>query len=155
MRFAVGARFQTALVILLFLGSLAALFISGATAFLLPGEELRVRGTASAAAARLAAEGEPLLAEPGLQRPDAPPWVSRKFSAVAEKVLVGQPGAQSGFYLAGDVDQFTGGLYQFDPHHPAWSPTAPRRPRTASWKSTTPRRPRTSRAAPWGPRTAF
>ena len=118
MRFAVGARFQTALVILLFLGSLAALFISGATAFLLPGEEFRVRGMAGAAAARLAVEGESALDESWPQRPDAPLAPSRKLVAVSEKVLTGQPGAQGGFYLAGDVDQFTGGLYQFDPHHP-------------------------------------
>ena len=72
MRFAVGARFQTALVILLFLGSVAALFISGATAFLLPGEEFRVRGTASQAAARMAAEGDLLLEESWPKRPDAP-----------------------------------------------------------------------------------
>jgi len=54
MRFALGARWQTILVILLFLGSLAALFFNSVTAFLLPGEEPRAREEASAAVARLA-----------------------------------------------------------------------------------------------------
>jgi two-component system, NtrC family, sensor histidine kinase HydH len=126
MRFAVGARFQTALVILLFLGSLAALFISGATAFLLPGEEFRVRGTASQAAARMAQESESLLDESWPKRPDAPLPSSRKLSALSEKLLAGQPGMEGGFYLAGDVDQFIGAFLQFDPHHPPPGTPPPR-----------------------------
>ena len=66
MRLAFRARWQAALVILLFLGSLAALAVSSAMAFFLPSEELRVREQVGAAAARLARDGARRWKNPGL-----------------------------------------------------------------------------------------
>jgi two-component system, NtrC family, sensor histidine kinase HydH len=112
MRFAFGARWQTILVILLFLGSLAALFFNSVTAFLLPGEEPRARDEASAAVERLAQDGAPILQE-ALPRgkENSPARLERRLSDVTENVLVERPGLEGGFYLAGDYDAFTGGAF--------------------------------------------
>jgi two-component system, NtrC family, sensor histidine kinase HydH len=123
MRFAVGARWQAALVILLLLGSLAALFFNSVTAFLLPGEEPRARDEASAAVERLAQEGAPMLH-------DAPPRAAdhaqgrlhTRLSDVASRVLGERPGVEGGFYLAGDLDQFTGSAFPTERRPPPRPP---------------------------------
>jgi two-component system, NtrC family, sensor histidine kinase HydH len=123
MRFAVGARWQTALVILLFLGSLAALFFNSVTAFLLPGEEPRARDEASAAVERLAREGEPIIHE-ALPRANENTQgrLQRRLSDIAGSVLVERPGVEGGFYLAGDHDQFTGGAFPTERRPPPRPP---------------------------------
>ncbi len=123
MRFAVPARWQAAAVVLLLLGSLAALFFNSVTAFLLPGEEPRARDEASTAVERLAREGAPLLQE-ALQRAGhmGTNRLERQLSDLTETVLVERPGLEGGFYLAGDFDQFTGGAFPTERRAPPRPP---------------------------------
>ena len=111
MRINIGARWQAAVVIFLFLGSLAALGVSSVMAFVQPGEELHVREQAAAAAARLAEQGAPILAEMKPSSGGPPPVYQDRLRASADSALANQPGAEGGFYLAGDVNQFVGGLH--------------------------------------------
>ncbi len=112
MRFPFGARLRLVLVVLLFLGSLAALCVSSVMAFLLPGEEMHVRDQVGAEAARLAEKGAPILDEPS-------PFPSHEpLKKIIEGVLPNQAGTEGGFYLAGDVDQFVGGGPPMGPHPP-------------------------------------
>jgi two-component system, NtrC family, sensor histidine kinase HydH len=108
MPFKFGARWQAALVVLLFMASLAALCVSSVMAFWLPGEELRVRDQIGAAAGRVAEAGAPVLEESWPAGGDVPPPLQRRLSAVAQAALANQPDAEAGFYLAGDSDFFVG-----------------------------------------------
>jgi two-component system, NtrC family, sensor histidine kinase HydH len=123
MRFAVAARWQAAVVVLLLLGSLAALFFNSVTAFLLPGEEPRARDEASAAAERLAQEGAPILHE-ALPRANENTHerLQKRLSDVAGSVLVERQGVEGGFYLSGDFDQFTGGAFPTERRPPPRPP---------------------------------
>jgi two-component system sensor histidine kinase HydH len=123
MRFAVPVRWQAAAVVLLLLGSLAALFFNSVTAFLLPGEEPRARDEASAAVERLAREGAAVLKD-ALSRAAKTPSnrLERQLSDLTDTVLVDRPGLEGGFYLAGDMDQFTGGAFPTQRHAPSPPP---------------------------------
>ncbi|HVS35841.1 MAG TPA: ATP-binding protein [Gemmataceae bacterium] len=118
MRFKIGARWQAALVVLLFLGSLAALGVSSVMAFVQPGEELHVRDQAAAAAARLAEQGVPLLNDYAPSAGGPPPSFQQRCRTIADQVLSAEPGAEGGFYLADDVNQFVGGGSPGGPHPP-------------------------------------
>ena len=123
MRFAVPVRWQAAVVVLLLLGSLAALFFNSVTAFLLPGEEPLARDEASAAVERLAEDGAPILKESlGRSNKTEPSRLERRLADLTGTVLVERPGLEGGFYLAEDLDQFTGGVF------PTERPPPPRPP---------------------------
>jgi two-component system sensor histidine kinase HydH len=127
MRFAFGARVQAALVIVLFLGSLAALVFNSVTAFVLPGRELAVREEVEAAANQLAEKAAPVLAAFAGFEGNAPSLdLQRGLSQVAEEVLAARPGVEGGFFLAGEPGQFTGTAFPTDPHRPL-HPPPPRR----------------------------
>ncbi len=121
MRFVFGARWQAVLVVLLFLGSLAALCVSSVMAFLLPGEEMHVRDQVGAEAVRLAETGGPVLDEPG-------PSSHEPLRTIIESVLANQAGTEGGFYLAGDVDQFVSSGPPNGPHPSPGDHRPPRRP---------------------------
>jgi len=119
MRFAVGARVQAALVILLFLASLAVLFFNSVTAFLLPGEEPRAREDAAAAAAALATAEGPVVDETlPLRGEVVPPRTERRFEDAGDRVLADRPGGEGGVYLGGELDEFSGGAFPTGHGHP-------------------------------------
>ncbi len=92
-----GPRVQTALVVLLFLGSLAALTVNSVAALLLPQREQTLRDRVRAAAGRLAREAAALA----LTAPED------ELAAAAEAVLADAPETEGGIYLA-DEDLFAG-----------------------------------------------
>ncbi len=131
MRLAFRARWQAALVILLFLGSLAALAVSSAMAFFLPSEELRVREQVGAAAARLARDGAPALEESWPAGPGAPPGLLQRLRTLAETDLSKASATEGGYYLGGDLNQFTDGGPPGGPRPP---PPGDHRPPPPPWE---------------------
>ncbi len=135
MRFAFGARWQAVLVVLLFLASLAALCVSSVMAFFLPGEEMHVRDQVGAAAARLAQEGAPILEGAWPPEGGAPFSLRQQLRILAERDLSSPSGAEGGFYLGGDVDQFMDGGPPGGPHGP---PPGDGRPPPPPWEGREP-----------------
>jgi signal transduction histidine kinase len=100
-------RLQTALVVLLFLGSLATVLVSAFQTLRLPQEEARVRGRLQEAGRRMAeaaAKLEPVPAD------GASHWseFNARLRGVSARVLEDYPGVEGGFYLGGETDRFGG-----------------------------------------------
>jgi signal transduction histidine kinase len=117
LRFGVGG--QLALVLVLFLGSLAILLWNSFTAFWLPQREQEAREHVGEASRRMAEAAGPLIEHfsPDGRRP--PHGLDDSLAEVTERVLSDFPSAEGGFYLAGGLDQFT--AYAF-PTRPSPSP---------------------------------
>src|SRR4051812_1371502 len=106
-----GIRWQLALVALLFLGSLGTLLFNTLALFGLPRRQAQARRQAGEASRRLAGAARPLLAESAR-------GLSRRLAEVTEAALADVPGAEGGFYLAGDRDEFTGYAFPTRPEPP-------------------------------------
>jgi len=118
-----GLRLQTALVIALFLGSLATVLFSTFQTLLLPQREFEVRDRLREASQRMADAAEPELAS--LQGEGGRPFeaLNEKLRAISNRVLTDFPGVEGGFYLDAGLDRFTG--YAFPTDQPVSGPPPP------------------------------
>jgi two-component system, NtrC family, sensor histidine kinase HydH len=101
---------QTALILVLFLGSLAALLVNSLAVLRLPQREQEVRAAVLAASRRLAGAAAPVAGE---SRPSA-----LRLREIAERVLAEAPGVEGGFFVAGEVSRFTAYAFPTQPHPP-------------------------------------
>jgi len=115
-------RLQTALVIALFLASLATVLFSTFQTLLLPQHEFEVRDRLRKASQRMADAAEPELAS--LQGGGGRPFeaLNEKLRAISNQVLVDFPGVEGGFYLDAGSDRFTGYAFPTDQHDPVLPP---------------------------------
>jgi hypothetical protein len=113
---ALTTRLQTALVILLFVGSLAVLLYTTLTTLALPQRELQARDQLRGASRELAERSGPvtplLPGTPGGDREA----VNRKLREIANGVLEAYPGVEGGFYVARE-DRFSGYAYPTSGRH--------------------------------------
>jgi two-component system sensor histidine kinase HydH len=122
-RGSIGLRWQVALVLLLFLGSLATLLVTQFTFFWLPQREASAREQVRNASRRMAEETERVLRQfPLVEGRKVPGKLHSELPAVTRRVLADVPGAEGGFYLGNDWNQFTG--YAF-PTRPGPEPPRP------------------------------
>src|SRR5437899_1116284 len=98
-------RWQAALVVLLFLGSLALLLSSVLASLDLPQQELRVRKSLQEAGQRLSARAAEL----------EQPAPESRLRELAEAVLADFPGVEGGFFLA-SRNAFVAYAYPSSPH---------------------------------------
>jgi len=112
-----GTRLQTALVVVLFLTSLAALVLNGVWPLLLPAREIQTRATLREASRRMADQAAPIAEAlnggDGILFDD----LSRQLHQVAERSLADFPGVEGGFYL-NDGDRFAGYAFPTEESHP-------------------------------------
>jgi signal transduction histidine kinase len=100
-----GARAQTALVVVLFLGSLSLLLVTAFSALALPGRDSQVRDRLHEASRRMAASARAegfSLAAPGPVGGE----LDRRLRDLVSRTLRAFPGVEGGFYLA-DGDRFS------------------------------------------------
>lgn len=128
----VRSHWQTALVIVLFVSSLAVLLFNAFSALVLPRREAEMREQLRQASSRLAREAAPVL-DAWFEPP--PPKKGRKkgpkkaslekendeLARVSRRVLADFPGVEGGFYLNARLDRFSGYAYPTGPN-----PTAAR-----------------------------
>ena len=121
-----GVRLQTALVIVLFVGSLSALLASGVHALSLPRRKAEVRGQLREASRRMATATATALPGPLPRNPGPVPKASTAGCAtISRRILVDYPGVEGGFYFAAS-DRFGGFA------HPSGKPGPPRPLRATS-----------------------
>ncbi len=116
MHSAIGTRVQVALVVVLFLGSLAALLFNTFSALGLTGREEEVRARLRAAAGRMAEASLPVcdaLVEGRVAAAEA----ERRLRAATATALADAPGVEGGFYL-GDEDRFAAYAFPTGGHGP-------------------------------------
>jgi hypothetical protein len=113
---ALTTRLQTALVLLLFVGSLAVVMYVTLTTLALPQRELQARDGLRGASGELAEHSSsvvPLLpGSPGGSREA----LDRKLREIANRVLEAYPGVEGGFYVARE-DRFSGYAYPTSGRH--------------------------------------
>lgn len=112
-----GSFWQTVLVWVLFLGSIATLFVNSLTAWLLPAQEMRIREMLGEASRKLAAAARE---EAGHLTPDfrtVPPDLNRRLEEITGRALGGYPGVEGGFYLNQHHDEFAGYAFPTGPAH--------------------------------------
>ncbi len=127
MRGIFALRWQVALVLLLFVGSLAILLVSQLTFFWLPQREAGAREQVRAASRRMAAEAEEVLRRfPLVEGHKVPKELHPELYAITRRVLADAPDVEGGFYLGNGFDQFTG--YAF-PTRPGSEPPHLKGPR--------------------------
>ena len=109
-------RLQTALVIALFLGSLATVLFSTFQTLLLPQREFQVRDLLRGASQRMANSAKPELGR--LQADDNRQFefLNERLRAISNRVLIDFPGVEGGFYLNAEFDRFAG--YGFPTEQP-------------------------------------
>ncbi len=115
MRALSGIRVQAAVLIALFLASLATLLFASASAWLIPERETLIRKKLCAAAHRLAESAEKAVAEDQPLSLD----LHRQLSALTAEVLADFSGVEGGFFLGDEVARFAGFAFPTDPHPPA------------------------------------
>jgi signal transduction histidine kinase len=103
-----GFRLQSGIVVILFIGSLAAL-VFNAFSIVVPRErEMQVREQLRAASLKMseAAEGE--WSRMQTSEPRQRDEVDRRLAAISERALAAYPNVEGGFYLGGESDRFSG-----------------------------------------------
>jgi signal transduction histidine kinase len=116
-----STRLQTALVVFLFLASLALLVVNGAWPLVLPSRERQARTTLREAGRRLAEEAAPVAADlAGDERPSFGE-AARRLRAASERALADYPGVEGGFYLA-ESDGFAGHAFPTEESAPRNEP---------------------------------
>ena len=126
-----STRWQTALVAALFLGSLAALFVSAFSTLALPERELRIRNSLREAGRRMAERAAPIIAGAPRNKTDNRPDWDRRLRDVSRAVLAEFPGVEGGFYVPAGGGTFGG--YAF-PTSAGEIEAAPRGARRRRWK---------------------
>ena len=114
-------RLQTALVIALFLGSLATVLFSAFQTLLLPQREFQVRDRLREASQRMADAAKPELGPLQAEDDRQFEFLNERLRAISNRVLVDFPGVEGGFYLNAEFDRFAG--YGFPTEQPD-SPSA-------------------------------
>ncbi len=115
-------RLQTAVVMVLFLGSLATVLFSTFQTLILPQREYEVRDRLREASQRLADAAAPELGR--WQAEDARLFepLNERLRTIASRVLADFPGVEGGFYLDAGFDRFAG--HGFPTDHPPLPPAA-------------------------------
>jgi two-component system, NtrC family, sensor histidine kinase HydH len=137
-------RLQTALVIALFLGSLAAVLFNTFQSLILPQHDIGIRERLRAASQRMAIEAASMTDR--LQVADSQQFnaINEQLRVVTNEVLSGFPGVEGGFYLEGKFGGFAGYGFPTDqtppPAIPGMRDSLPEPPPTALGKGD-PRRP--------------
>ena len=105
-----GMQVQAALVILLFIGSLAVLLLNAFNTVSLPGQELRARTTVREASRRMAESANSIIISLSKSNGTADHLETLNIAMreIAMRVLIEFPGVEGGFYLAGRIDRFSG-----------------------------------------------
>jgi signal transduction histidine kinase len=114
-------RLQAALLMALFLGSLATVLFSTFQTLLLPQREFQVRDRLREASQRMAHAVEPELGHLQAQDHRRFEILNERLRAVSNRVLAEFPGVEGGFYLDAELDRFAG--YGFPSEQPD-SPSA-------------------------------
>lgn len=115
MDYKLGTFWQSILVWLLFLASIAALFVNSVTAFLLPGQELRIREMLREASLKLVeAATEEELQSPTDFR-SFPKDVNQRLEQLTHRVLIKYPGVEGGFFVNHQHDDFAGYAFPTEP----------------------------------------
>ncbi len=108
-----STRLQTAVVIVLFLGSLSALLYNTFTTLILPQQELRMRQQLRQASGQMAHEAASTIAA-WSGKPEEK--LDRTLRDITREQLVDCPGVEGGFYL--DDDRFSGYAFPTGGHDP-------------------------------------
>src|SRR6185437_10477091 len=119
-------RLQTALVVLLFLGSLSALVFNVFTAQVSPEREREVRRQLREASRRMVDEASTPAVSTGGQGAADFERLNGRLAEIAEGALADFPGIEGGFYLNQGLDRFAG--YAFPTREPERGPPREKRP---------------------------
>jgi two-component system, NtrC family, sensor histidine kinase HydH len=112
----ISTRWQTVVVALLFVASVAVLVFNSVAAFLIPRAEQGVRTRLVEAADRIVREAAAPLHATASQTSLVSPADHERLAGVVAGVLRDFPGVEGGFYLGGGRNQFAGYAYPTDPH---------------------------------------
>jgi two-component system, NtrC family, sensor histidine kinase HydH len=112
----ISTRWQTVVVALLFVASVAVLVFNSVSAFLIPRAEQGIRARLVEAADRIVREAAVPLHSAASQPSLVSPADHERLAAVVAGVLRDFPGVEGGFYLPGAQNQFAGYAYPTDPH---------------------------------------
>src|SRR5437762_2557597 len=99
MTFRFGLGWQLALVVALFVGSLAAMLLSSWTAFGLPWQEEKVREQVRDASRRMAGQAARFADLAAADHPEPLFELDRLLRPLTERVLADAPGLEGGFYF--------------------------------------------------------
>jgi two-component system sensor histidine kinase HydH len=108
-----ASRLQAALVIALFLGSLAVIAVNALSPPMSAGRDLQARDQIRTASRLLAAAAEPVTT--ALLKDPAAPDLDERLRAVAAEVLAQFPNTEGGFFLGGERDRFSGYAFPTKP----------------------------------------
>ena len=113
-----GVRWQVALVVALFLGSLGVLLVNVLATLNLPQQELQARSDLEEAGRRMAEAAAPIEVPMTEPVPDLKA-LNKRLRAITREVLQDYPGIEGGFYLDSSGGLFAGYAYPTNPHaHP-------------------------------------
>jgi two-component system sensor histidine kinase HydH len=101
-------RLQTALVIALFLGSLATVLVSSVQTLRLPRREFEVRDRLREANQRMVSAAEPQLGRLQDAGDRGTDDINERLRSISNLVLADFPGVEGGFYLDAKFDRFAG-----------------------------------------------
>lgn len=102
-----GVRLQTAVVVVLFVGSLSALLVSGIHALRLPRREAEVRGQLRQASRRMTADAAALTDSLPRNPGSRPEGINRQLRVISRHILGDYPGVEGGYYFVAS-DRFGG-----------------------------------------------
>ena len=117
MKYRGGTFWQTLLVWLLFLASIAALLVNSVMAFLLPGQELSARSQIREATIRLAKAAEGGLDEISIDESPVSKDANLRLESMTREALQNYPGIEGGFYINHHQDEFAGYAFPSEPEH--------------------------------------
>ncbi len=108
MRGSLSVRLQTAVVVLLFLGSMSTVLYSAFHTLILPRGEIQIRDELREASRRMAqaVEAEQVIPEERGRIPFAE--INHRLRLISDRVLRAFPGVEGGFYLGNGIDRFAG-----------------------------------------------
>ncbi len=117
-----GIRWQVALIVALFLGSLGVLLVNVFASLNLPRQELQARSDLEEAGRRMAKAAAPIK-PPSLTEsvPDTKA-LNDRLRAITREVLQDYPGIEGGFYFVLGDGLFAGYAYPTNPHAPPETP---------------------------------
>jgi hypothetical protein len=139
-----STRVQIALVIALFLGSLATVLFNSFQTLLLGQSEFKVLDRLHEACRRMAQAAEPEFAS--METEADLPALNEKLRAISSRILADYQGVEGGFYLDARLDRFAGHSFPTgsDSASPETTIRPPKRPilfsnnrRTVSWRDRT------------------
>ncbi len=112
-----GTFWQSLLVWVLFLASIAALFINSVTAFFLPAQEQRIRESLRAACLNLVEAATDQDQQIPSDANALPVEIHQSLEKLTRQVLGQYPGVEGGFYVNHQHDDFAGYAFPTEPLH--------------------------------------